>query len=343
MPVNLPKNPLALSLMLASFAGSAAAQGSVWSDSLSLFRYTQPVQMTLLLPPDGPGASLLNPARLADGEKLYAQFGTRKSGDARGNVRGNDISLGGGFFQRLYLGAYLTGSSGRFVGTNAVLLDNRFGLQAAYRHSLDPEGKGHFSIGLTNSFRQINQMSTYKANGYTPDIGVVLVPTAYPGGWKLEFGWAAQDLRSFGETAPRPVSDPKDPDRYTHVDFAPWLTTGSAIATSPAQHWSLFTEAAAGAIYKPAYRDRALQGWDIGMARLYLPRIGATYRPIPPLSVGLERAWGRYWSLHTTLGTGNWLPFRCEADLRTAYGPYLLYHYPDREGWTLAWNLRAIW
>lgn len=89
--------------------------------------------------------------------------------------------------------------------------------------------------------------------------------------------------------------------------------------------------------------DKPLAGWDAGIARLYIPRIGATYRPIAPVSVGLERVWGRYWSLHTTLGTGEWLPVRCEADFRADYGPYLQYRYPDRTTWSLGWNLRIIW
>jgi hypothetical protein len=316
----------------------APAHAQTRMDSLSLFRYSQPVRMELLLPPDGPGASLLNPARLADGEKLYAQFGTRTSGDARGI----DISLGKGFAQRFYLGAFFAGASGKFDFTNALILDNRFGFQAAYRWSLDPEGKGHVSIGLTDTYSQVNLMDRFKSTRSTPDVGMVYVPSAYPGGWRLEFGWAARDLRGFDGTAPVIDSDPQT-DNYTHVDFAPWLTTGSVSASSPAQRWSLFAEAAAGARYESAYFDKPLAGWNAGVANLYLPRIGATYHPIPPISLGLERVWGRYWSLNTTLGTGNWLPFRCEADFRSAYGPYLQYLNPDRTGWSLAWNLKVIW
>jgi hypothetical protein len=339
MPTHRTKLPLASALLLATLARSVSAQAGPYGDSLSLFRYTQPVRMTLLLPVDGPAASVLNPARLADGEKLYAQIGTRKSGDSRGL----DLSLGGGFFQRFYLGAFASGASGTFSGTNAVILDNRFGIQAAYRWSLDAEGRGHLSIGLTGAFRQVNMMGRFKSIGYTPDMGIVLVPSSYPGGWKLEFGWAVRDLLGFDATAPRPVSDYRDPDQYRHVDFAPWLSTASVIASSPAGRWSLFSEAAAGAIYEPAYRDKELSGLDAGMMRLYLPRIGARYRPVEPLSITLERVWSRYWAASASVGTGSWLPVRLEADLRSAYGPYLQYLYPDRTGWSLGWNLRLVW
>lgn len=338
MPMNAVWTRFAPACIVAAFASLSPAQASVWNDSLSLFRYTQPVLMTLLLPPDGPGSSLTNPARLADGERFYAQLGNRKPG----NAEGFDVSLGEGFGRRFYLGAFLSGGGGTFAGTNEVIIDNQFGFQAAYRGSLDAEGKGHFSIGLTDTYRQVNLMGTYKAIRFTPDLGLILVPSSYPGGWKLEFGWAMRDLRDFEATAPRPVSDPQDPYRETHVDFAPWLTTGSIIASSPARTWSLNAEAAAGALYEPAYHDTHLAGWDAGVARLYIPRIGATYRPVAPVSVGVERVWGRYWSLHTTLGTGEWFRIHCEADFRAAYGPYLQYQYPDRTDWTLGWNLRII-
>ncbi len=324
--------------LFAAFACLAPAHALDQRDSISLFRYTQPVRMELLLSPEGPGASLLNPARLADGERGYAQLGTQKAGKSQGS----DFSLGGRFLQRFYLGAFFTGAGETFDFTSAVILDNRFGFQAAYRWPLDPEGKGHVSIGLTDTYRQVNLMNTFKSTRFTPDVGMVYVPSTYPGGWKLEFGWAARDLRAFDGMAPVIDSDPQS-NAHTHVDFAPWLTTGSFSASSPAGRWSFFSEAAAGARYAPAYFDKLLAGWDAGVTRVYLPRIGASYHPLPPITVGLERVWGRYWAVNTTVGTGNWLPFRCEADFRSVYGPYLQYLNPDRKGWSLAWNLKVIW
>lgn len=334
MPVKIP--PIAG--LLAALACFAPVHALRPMDSVSFFRYTQPVRMDLLLPFDGPGAAILNPARLADGERLYAQFGTRKTGDSRAT----DLSLGGGFSRRFYLGAFFGGAGGKFDFTNAAILDNRFGFQAAYLLPLDGEGKGHVAFGLADTYRQVNLLNAFKATRFTPDLGMVFVPSEYPGGWKLEFGWAARDLRGLDGMAPANDTNPDAPF-YTHVDFAPWLTTGSVSASSPGRAWSLFAEAAAGARYEPAYFDKPLAGWDAGGARWYLPRLGAGYRPAPPVSLGLERVWGRYWALNATLGTGNWLPVRCEADLRAAYGPYLQYRTPDGKGWSLAWNLRIVW
>jgi hypothetical protein len=324
---------------LATPAFGAAFPYSSWTDSLSLFRYTAPVRMTLLLPPDGPGAAPLNPARLADGERGYVQAGRRKTWDSQGS----EFSLGGGIFRRFYLGAFFTGASGDFLPmSNAVILDNRFGFQAAYRHPLDAEGKGHLSLGISNTFRQVNLISAFKSTRYTPDFGLVLAPSSSPGGWGLEFGWALRDIRAFDATSVN-LRSASEESPSPHVDFAPWLTTASVIANSPARHWGLFAEGAAGARYEPAYSDRALAGLDAGPARLYLPRIGVRYRPLDQVSLALERVWSRYWAANATVGTGAWLPVRLETDLRSAYGPYLRYLGPDRSGWSLAWNVRVVW
>jgi hypothetical protein len=328
----------ASAVQLAALAVFSPAHALNPFNGISYFRYTQPVRMDLLLPFDGPGSAILNPARLADGERLYAQFGTRKTGDSRAL----DLSMGAGLFKGFYLGAFFAGASGQFDFSNAVILDNRFGFQAAYQLPLDAEGKGHVSFGLADTYRQVNLLNAFKATRFTPDLGLVFVPSAYPGGWKLEFGWAARDLRGLDEMAPANDTNPNS-DPYSHVDFAPWLTTGSVSASSPARLWSFFAEGAAGARYEPAYFDKPLAGWNAAGARLYLPRIGAAFHPVAPVSLGLERVWGRYWALNTTLGTGNWLPVRCEADFRAAYGPYLQYRYPDHTGWSLAWNLRVVW
>jgi hypothetical protein len=339
----LPFLPLSVFLAalaaMASLAAPASGAPSTLWDSLSLFRYTGPVRMTLLLPPDGPGAAPLNPARLADGERGYVQVGNRKTW----NSQGSEFSLGGGILRRFYLGAFFTGASGDFPSmSNALILDNRFGLQAAYRHPLDAEGKGHLSLGISNTFRQVNLMNAFKSTRYTPDFGLVLAPSFSPGGWGLEFGWALRDIRAFDATSENLHSATAE-SSSPHVDFAPWLTTVSIIANSPARHWSLFAEGAAGARYEPAYADRALAGLDAGPARLYLPRIGARYRPWDQISLALERVWGRYWAANATVGTGAWLPVRLETDLGSAYGPYLRYLGQDRSGWSLAWNVRVVW
>lgn len=308
-------------------------------DSLSLFRYTLPLRMALLLPPDGPGAAPLNPARLADGERLYAQVGRRKTW----NSQGSEFSLGGGILRRFYLGAFFTGATGDFPSlSNALILDNRFGFQAAYRHPLDAEGKGHLSLGLSNTFRQVNLINAFKSARYTPDFGIVLAPSYAAGSWGLEFGWALLDIRAFEATSENLHSASAD-SPSPHVDFAPWLTTASVIANSPARHWSLFAEGAAGAEYDPAYSDRPLAGLDAGPARLYLPRIGVRYRPLGNIALAVERVWGRYWAANATIGTGAWLPVRLETDLGSAFGPYLRYLGQDRSGWSFAWNLRVVW
>jgi hypothetical protein len=291
--------------------------------------------MELLLPVDGPGSALLNPARATDAGYFHAQYGTRKAGDSRAL----DISLGGGWADRFCVIASFSGAHGSFENTNAVIIDNRIGAQAAYRHPLDPQGEGYASFGVAETHHYVNFMGSYKDGRTTTDFGALYAPTQRFGGWRLEFGIAARDLRSFQGTVPDHRSGAGNPPRGVRVDFAPWIGTGGVIAESPARHWGLFGSAALGGDYEAAYWDEQLPGMDVGPIRGYLPRLGARYRPVPQASLALERVWSSYWVLDATLGTGEWLPLHGDANLRLAYGPNLQYQYPDRNGWTLGWNL----
>jgi hypothetical protein len=324
------------SLCLLTSIAALPAVGQGGLDSISSFRYLEPVRMSLVLPMDGPSASLLNPARLASAERGYADFGTWGGGDAHAGA----LSAGIGFARRFYLGLFASVSGGTFENTNATIVNNRFGGQFAYRQPLDAEGRGSFAIGIGEANRFVNSLGAFKSFGYTLDLGASWVPSAYPGGWRLEFGWSARDLLPFSQT----VEDPfRRPLRSTHVDFAPWMTLAGLSAESPARQWTFFGEAAAGARYEPAFYDRPLPGWSTSAVRWYLPRVGARFRPAPFASLTLERLWSRYWAAGATLGTGTWLPVRCEADLRMADGPFLQYQMPDEAGWSMAWNLRILW
>jgi hypothetical protein len=304
-------------------------------DSLSLFRYTQPVRMELLLPMDGPGNAPLNPARLIDMNRVFAQYGTRYSGDSRAL----EIALGAGFAQRVYLGASFFGASGKFDGTNAILLDNRFAFQAAYRHRLDPSGASLISIGLGETIHNVNGMEAFKGSRSTLDAGLLFVPVQKPGGWGMEFGLSGRDLKPFEKQVADNRFSPGTPKKVK-ADFAPWITTATLIATSPSTAWSLVGSLALGKTYTPVYWDELLPGWDAGMGRIYLPRLGMRFRLSPAASLSLERVWNQYWVAGISMGTANLFRMHIDSDLRLATGPHLQYSYPDKTGWTLGWNLR---
>jgi hypothetical protein len=314
----------------------AAGQNS-WLDNVSRYRYLEPIRMTLLLPMDGPGAAILNPARLASTERGYAHLGSWSGGESRSNA----FSTGFGFARRFYLGLFFSTSGGVFEGTNAVILNNRFGGHFAYRHPLDAEDRGSLTIGLSEANRMINSLGSFKAISYTADVGALWVPSTYPGGWRLELGGVARDLRPFSETVYNDMTEPRR--TYVHVDYAPWMTLATLGAESPAKQWKVYSEAAAGAEYQPAFYDPPLPGWKTGAFNLYMPRLGLRFRPIPEASVALERLWNRYWAAGVTFGTGSWLPMLCEADFRAAQGSFLEYQMPDESGWSLAWNLKVLW
>lgn len=333
LPSNRAASPAALLLGL-TFT-MPAAQGAVWLDSLAYYRYTQPVRMELLLPVDGAGSAILNPARAVEAGKLHAQYGSRKAGDSRTF----DISIGGGWKKRFCAIASFSGASGSFENTNAVIIDNRIGVQAAYRHPLDPRGEGYLSFGVAETHHYVNSLGMFKESRTTTDFGALFVPTRQPGGWRLEFGMSARDLLPFDGTVPDSRSGDGGSSARAHVDFAPWIGTGSLLAASPSRRWSLFGSAALGAEYEPMRLDEPLPGMDAGPLRGYLPRLGVRYRPIPYASLSMERVWSSFWVLDASIGTATWLRQRFDANFRLAYGPNLQYQSPDRTGWTLGWNL----
>lgn len=228
-----------------------------------------------------------------------------------------------------------------FEQTNAVIVQNRFGAQFAYRHTLDDEGRGSFSLGLAEASRFVNSLGIFKTASHSLDLGATFVPSHHPGGWRLDFGWSLRDLLPFAVTVPDRTAG--DPDGKSHVDFAPWMTIAGVAAESPGRRWTVFGEAAAGEDYEPAYLDTPLPGWNGNGFRGYLPRMGLRCRATSFVSWELARLWNRYWAAGATLATGSWLPFRGEADFRWANGPFREYQLPDKAGWSLAWNLRVLW
>jgi hypothetical protein len=306
-------------------------------DSMAFFRNLDPVRLRLLLPFDGPSASLINPAQLTSAEMGYVEFG-RWGGD---HTQTLDIAGGIGFNRRFYLGLFVQATGNSFSYTNAQVLQNRFATTLAYRHPLDDNDLGSVSFGIIEALRVVNLLETHKHTSTTTDLGITYVPVARPGGWRIEFGSAARDLLPFS----RKINKPRYPypDSTFDVDFAPWQIITSIKGLSPDEKWTLYAEVSALENYTLAYLDKSFPSLDVGFSKLHLSRFGVKYFPLPYFSFDMEQIMFLHWAGGLTLTTGAWSPLRFELNFRTVYGPHLRYQIPDETSITHTWALRLHW
>lgn len=305
-------------------------------DSIDLFQYTLPLHMARALPVSGPEAAPANPARLSEADHWYARLG----GAGAGRVSHSHTSAGVTFPAGFSVGLAGLAVTGRARGTNAVFLEQRAALQAAWMATGTAAGPG-LSFGYALAWHGVNAWNIYKASAFTHDLGLVWRPSPIGPGWKPELGLTLRDL------------DPMDADIPDSNDvfrrYRLYGPTSDALIriSSPGGFVSGWISMVAGPRIPISEYYGPIQSTGSGIGgkdfEAHFHRYGIALRPAGFLAFRIENPGYSLWQAGATVGAGPLLRWRLEADAAVSKGSYYAYTRPGGSGTTFAWTVMGGW
>ncbi len=323
----LPIAALFLGLMNPAFA--------LLADSTYLFQYTLPMHMARALPVSGPEAAPLNPARLAQAPHWYSEIGRSAAGHVAAFHTGVGATVGYGI--RVGMSGFSV--SGTPAGTNAVFLEQRDAVQAAWELPRKATGPG-FSLGYALIWHSVNAFGAYKASGVTHDLGLTWRTATRESEWGFDLGLALRDLDPIVARIPEGNGNGRRYQLYgPNAEATSHIESPGGVFSA----WgSLLAESGVG---PSRYGPFEFSGSGVGGSdfQLCFDRYGIGVRPLKVLSLRVENLGYDVWQTGATLGAGGLIPFRLEADAALSHGYYYAYTRPSGTGWTLALALRSGW
>lgn len=304
-------------------------------------------EMQFLLPWDGPGAALFNPAFLAETQQTYGIAGSYSPTNEGEWLHPVDFSGGAPFMRiddlhamgqlsarimpNLFLGLHWHGSGIAIDGSVAIFEKGTLTPSLAYRIYLGQDQSIPLSLGVAIPTHAFNAFGAVLSNSTSLDLGLLTaIPTRAMG--RFKFGLALQNLI--------PV-EAKLPDNNGSYEVHPWTADASVLWTVPGGELDVFVKAGA-----EKERDCSescpnrgdfwvgLRVGDNRLVNLDIRNYGLEYRPLPWLGLKLEEpwseqylVWGSVFRLKPILGID------IEVELNLAH-PKLLDPRPDsfREG-----------
>jgi hypothetical protein len=329
-------NRRALFPLLSILNLASPSQGAAQCCRLDRFQYTLPLHMARALPVAGPEAAPANPARLAEAEHWYSQFGTATAGNVSMTHTGAGMALPGG----LSLGLAGLGVAGSAAGTNAKFLEQRAALQAAFKVPGMAPGAALY-LGYALAWHGVNAWSIYKETAFTHDLGLVWRPAPLGRGWRADLGLALRDLVPMDAEIPDSVGG-----YHRYRLYGPKADAIASLA-SPSGLFSGWISGVAGPRFdwKEHYGPYQSTGSGMGSEdfEMHFHRYGVSFRPAKALAIRFEHIGFSVWQAGATLGAVSLLRWRLEADAAISKGDYYAYTRPSGSGYTFAWALRSGW